>query len=63
MEEPHIIPSCGAGFSAETSTEIADAQGQTLARSAYEITQAERAAMHPDQTDLEWGYYFGAWSH
>ncbi len=28
-----------------------------------ETTQAERAAMHPERHDLEWGYYFTAWSH
>jgi hypothetical protein len=28
-----------------------------------EISQAERAAMHPDQHDLEWRYYCHAWSH
>lgn len=28
-----------------------------------ETSQAERAAMHPDRSDLEWGYYHTAWSH
>ncbi len=28
-----------------------------------ETSQAERAAMHPDQHDLEWRYYCHAWSH
>jgi len=27
-----------------------------------ETSQAERAAMHPDRSDLEWGYYHTAWS-
>jgi hypothetical protein len=30
---------------------------------AEDISQAERAAMHPDQHDLEWRYYCHAWSH
>ncbi len=29
----------------------------------YVTSQAERAAMHPDRSDLEWGYYHAAWSH
>ncbi len=30
---------------------------------APETSQAERAAMHPDQYDLEWRYYCHAWSN
>ncbi len=39
-----------------------DARGQEGAP-GDETSQAERAAMHPDQHDLEWRYYCHAWSH
>jgi hypothetical protein len=25
------------------------------------VTQAERAVMHPDRDDVEWGYWRGGW--
>jgi hypothetical protein len=36
--------------------------GQDMAPAEF-TSQAERAAMHPDQHDLEWRYYCHAWSH
>ncbi len=47
----HSEPGPGPAESAETQD------------AAYETSQAERAAMHPDQYDLEWRYYCHAWSN
>ncbi len=39
------------------------AESEGAQDTAHETSQAERAAMHPDQYDLEWRYYCHAWSN
>ncbi len=43
-----------------------DGEGETQpvkSKPARQTSQAERAAMHPEPHEVEWNYYFGAWSH
>ncbi len=58
-------PSNGeSGQFAQSSEPAAGADEPQAEQSAPgETSQAERAAMHPDQYDLEWRYYCHAWSH
>lgn len=54
------FPSADDGLFAPPNS---DGQTGHVSPPRQETSQAERAAMHPEPHDLEWGYYFGAWSH